>query len=119
MTFVAVLLGLLAVPATASALKFEAAPGTPLAPATSVIDPSPVMPPGFSPTDIATGDFNKDGYGDIAVITDYISVQGPDGPEISPSPRTSTFTSAARMAVSSHRQAIRSVRIRRSRAGVS
>ncbi len=83
-TFVAVFLGLLAVPATASALKFEAAPGTPLAPATSVIDPSPVMPPGFSPTDIATGDFNKDGYGDIAVITDYISVQGPDGPEISP-----------------------------------
>lgn len=84
MLVLAVTLGLFAIPATASALKFESAPGTPLVPGPSNLDPSPTMPPGFAPVDIATGDFNKDGFDDIAVITDYVFVQGEEGPEASP-----------------------------------
>jgi|GEM_PF-6746575 len=81
--FVATLLCLLAVPAAASAMKFESAPGTPLLPGPSESDPSPTMPPGFAPVDIAAGDFNKDGFDDVAVITDYIYEGSVDGPTVS------------------------------------
>lgn len=69
---VAVLIGLLSIPATASALKFTSAPGTPLITGATAAPgfEDRVMPTGFSPLDIASADFNGDDFDDIAVCSD-------------------------------------------------
>jgi hypothetical protein len=65
-----VLLGLLLVPAAASALKFEPAPGTPLVGHTTEPEPSVTMPDGYVPVDVSAGYFNDDAYEDIALVSD-------------------------------------------------
>lgn len=80
----AMILGLLAVPATASALEFVPATDSPLVGAESPTVPSPLMPPGYPVTDVATGDFNDDGFDDVAVVSEssrdiYVYMSNGDG----------------------------------------
>lgn len=80
----AVLLGLIASPTTASALKFEPGPNSPLVAAPVSVDDQTVLPVSYVPYDIAAADFDGDGYDDLAISSDghrniYIYLGSSDG----------------------------------------
>ena len=82
--FAALSIGIFAAPLSASALEFEAAPGTPLIGEDRQSDPPASIDKDFVPTDVAAGHFNNDAYEDIAVVADvskyiYVYLGSADG----------------------------------------
>ena len=67
LALLAVAVGLSTLPATASALDFEPAAGSPITDADVGLTP----PNNFDFTDMTTADFDGDGFGDIAVMGNY------------------------------------------------